>query len=106
MPVNGLYPDQWHRELIADCPNLVLLDLISQFMQRTRRYELAFYRETKNVEMAIADHHRVITRARCGDLEGAIEALGANMASGIEPIIRWLETRDAIPCTKDRKEQS
>jgi DNA-binding GntR family transcriptional regulator len=41
--------DEWHLELIADCPNKVLIDLIKQIIQRTRRYEIALMREQKNV---------------------------------------------------------
>ena len=32
--------DEWHLELISDCPNKVLIELIEQFMRRTRRYEM------------------------------------------------------------------
>src|SRR5882672_8678379 len=46
--------DAWHIELIVACPNQVLLDLIKQFVQRTRRYELALMREQKNVAAATA----------------------------------------------------
>src|SRR5206468_7813226 len=30
--------DSWHSELISDCPNPLLLDLIAQYMRQTRRY--------------------------------------------------------------------
>lgn len=82
--------DRWHLDLIANCPNPVLLDLIRQFMLRTRRYELAYYRDERNLETSIADHSRVIAAVEGGDLEAAIEALKINMTSGIEPILDWL----------------
>jgi len=82
--------DEWHLDLIANCPNPVLLDLIRQFMMRTRRYELAFYRDDCNLETSIGDHGRVILAAEAGDLDAAIEALRINMTSGIEPILTWL----------------
>src|SRR5262245_32286738 len=37
--------DEWHLELIADCPNRVLVELIDAMMLRTKRYELALLRE-------------------------------------------------------------
>ena len=83
--------DAWHLELVADCPNPVLLDLIRQFMARTRRYELAFYRNERNRDISTEDHARVHAAAKARDLAGAIEALVANLTSGIEPILTWLE---------------
>jgi DNA-binding GntR family transcriptional regulator len=86
--------DQWHLELVSGCPNPVLLDLIRQFMMRTRRYELAFYRATPNLETSTADHQRVIAAARRNDMQGALQALRNNMTSGIDPIVAWLRERD------------
>lgn len=82
--------DAWHLELVADCPNPVLLDLIRQFMWRTRRYELAYFRDPRHVATASGDHHRILTAAEAGDLEGAIEALETNLTNGTEPILEWL----------------
>jgi len=48
--------DDFHLELIADCPNKVLVDLIRQIIQRTRRYEIALMRESRNVAVAMANH--------------------------------------------------
>lgn len=83
--------DAWHLELVAGCPNPVLLDLIRQFMARTRRYELAFYRDLRNLEISTGDHARVHRAAERGDLEATIEALRVNLTSGIEPILAWLK---------------
>jgi DNA-binding GntR family transcriptional regulator len=94
--------DEWHLELIADCPNPILLDLIRQFMLRTRRYELAFYKDTRNLEISITDHRRVITAAARGDLDGAIEALKANLTSGIAPIVDWLKKRRGVAAPKNK----
>ena len=48
-------------ELIANCPNLVLIDLIKQFIQRTRRYEIALIRERRNILAATANHKAIMT---------------------------------------------
>ena len=89
--------DAWHLELVAGCPNRVLVGLIEQFMRRTRRYEIAYMREARHVRGA-TDHHRSILAAlRRRDLRGACDALSRNMETGTEPILRWLEAREARP---------
>jgi DNA-binding GntR family transcriptional regulator len=85
--------DAWHLELLADCPNAVLLGLIKQFILRTRRYELALMRDRRNVEHTIRDHDDVLAALRKGDLEAACLALRRNMESGKAPIIAWLQQR-------------
>lgn len=86
--------DRWHLELLAGCPNRVLIELIQQFMQRTRRYELALMRVKQNVQRATADHARILRLLRAGDLAGACAALRRNMQSGVEPIRAWLRDRE------------
>jgi DNA-binding GntR family transcriptional regulator len=39
--------DEWHMELLAGCPNRVLVELIQLIIGRTRRYEHALFRETE-----------------------------------------------------------
>lgn len=85
--------DAWHMELLADCPNKVLIELIENIIMRTRRYELALMREQKNVSTATGDHERIIAALKAGDLEAACAALKRNMQSGREPIVTWLKAR-------------
>jgi DNA-binding GntR family transcriptional regulator len=82
--------DEWHLELITDCPNKVLIDLIRQFIQRTRRYELALMRVRKNVLVTIANHKAIMAALRRDDLESACAALRVNLQTGRAPIIEWL----------------
>jgi len=86
--------DEWHLELIADCPNKVLIDLIKQFARRTRRYEIGLMRERKNVLMTTSNHKATMAALRRGDLEGACAALRTNCVTGYEPIMEWLAARD------------
>lgn len=85
--------DAWHMELIADCPNRVLIEMIENMIVRTRRYELSLMREQKNVGVATQDHDRIVAALRTGDLTAACAALKQNMQSGREPIVAWLKTR-------------
>ena len=87
--------DEWHLELIADCPNKVLIDLIKQIIQRTRRYEIALMREQKNVAVATANHKSIMAALRKRDLDAACSALRNNLQTGREPIVKWLKARDA-----------
>jgi DNA-binding GntR family transcriptional regulator len=89
--------DAWHRELLAGCPNRVLLDLIGQFMRRTRRYEVALMRERPNVLVSTRNHDQIIAALRAGDLAEACKALRHNLQSGIEPIESWLRERESKP---------
>jgi len=85
--------DEWHLLLLAHCPNGVLLDLIRDFMRRTRRYELALMRERKQAEVASETHSEIIAALRRADLAAAAAILKRNMESGREPILRWLRER-------------
>lgn len=87
--------DAWHRELLAECPNRVLVELIENNILRTRRYELALMRETSNVLRATEDHSRILAALHEGDLEGACNALRRNMQSGRAPIASWLRARES-----------
>ncbi len=87
--------DAWHLELIAGCPNRVLIELIQQFMARTRRYELALMRERRRVRGASDQHKTILTALRKGDIDKACAALRRNLQSGIEPVLEWLEKREA-----------
>lgn len=82
--------DEWHRELLAHCPNRALVDLIMSVARRTRRYEIALMREQKNVAQTNADHSRILKALKRGDLDAACAALKANMQSGKGPILDWL----------------
>ncbi len=87
--------NQWHLELIAGCENKVLLDLIRQLIQRTRRYEIALMREQTNIKVATAGHQAIINALKKRDLAAACTALRRNMETGRAPIVKWLKTRDA-----------
>ena len=90
------FDDAWHLELIAACPNRVLVEMIESIMLRTRRYELALLREQPNRLRAAGDHERIQAALRGGDLDAACAALRANMQSGRAPIIAWLTARNEV----------
>lgn len=89
--------DEWHMELIADCPNRVLIELINQIIHRTRRYEIALMRERKNVAVATANHKEIMAALLKGDLEASCAALRNNLRTGRAPIVEWLTNRQMNP---------
>lgn len=87
--------DEWHIELISDCPNKILVDLIKQFIRRTHRYEVALMRERKHVVTATTNHRSILAALKRRDLDAACGALRVNLESGRAPIVAWLESREA-----------
>ena len=86
--------DELHLRLIAGCPNPVLIELIEQFMWRTRRYELGLMSQKVGMQGAVAAHERILAALEAGDLDLAANELESNMARGQEPILEWLAKRD------------
>jgi DNA-binding GntR family transcriptional regulator len=85
--------DAWHFELIGECPNKALLEMIDQVIRRTRRYEIALMRERRNVLKAGMDHRAIMTALNRRDLPGACAALKKNLQTGKAPIAAWLRER-------------
>ncbi|MEM7081262.1 MAG: GntR family transcriptional regulator [Pseudomonadota bacterium] len=83
----------WHRTLIETCPNTVLLTLIDQFIDRTRRYEYALFRETTNVFTAGDEHERILHALGDNDLGSACTLLENNLRGGAPAIVNWLTLR-------------
>ncbi|GGY56316.1 GntR family transcriptional regulator [Parvularcula lutaonensis] len=93
-PAEAVQLDEaWHRLLLSQCPNRVLLGLIEQMMVRTRRYELALFREVRQTYRAGDEHDQILDALRGGDLEAAADALRRNLSSGEGPILAWLASR-------------
>ena len=86
--------DEWHRLLLADCSNAVLLALIEQFIWRTRRYELALMRSKTNVRTTTDEHAAILDALEAGNLKRACDALRRNMETGKAPIVAWLKERE------------
>ena len=95
--------DEWHLLLIQNCGNQVLIDLIQQFILRTRRYEIAYLRDSNNAGTAYEEHRAIIRALQSGDLEGASEGLKKNLTSGIRPVLEWLDTLGRNGHAEDKK---
>jgi len=90
--------DEWHLALVECCPNQMLLELIRDFMGRTRRYELALMRERLQVATAVGTHSEIIGALRRGELNEACKILKRNMEAGGQPIRQWLRNKEPDRC--------
>lgn len=86
--------EAWHRELWADCPNPVLIELIEQFIRRTRRYELASMRQPSIIRTTTESKARVIEALREGSLARACSRLRKSLMNGGIPVFEWLAERE------------
>jgi DNA-binding GntR family transcriptional regulator len=86
--------DKWHLELISNCQNPVLIDLVRLFMRRFRRYGLAFFREKNFVATVNQEHNEIIAALKREDLDQACDWLRRNLSSDQQPILDWLDERD------------
>ena len=84
--------DEWHSLLLHTCPNQVVVDLIEQMMWRTRRYELGYFKATRNVSTAHTEHRKLIAALKKNDLREACRRLEANMTSAMPALEKWLAT--------------
>lgn len=85
--------DAFHIQLVKDCGNPVLLDLIRRQMVRTRRFEFAYLREQAHTSAAANEHAAIMQALAEEDLPAACEALRDNLTSCLDPLRDWLKTR-------------
>lgn len=87
------FDDLWHLELLSHCTNYILLDLIQQFMRRTRSLEYAYMLEHANVEVAVGEHRRIQQALQDQDVERAASILHQNMQSAVPVLMDWVRAR-------------
>lgn len=85
--------EAFHRLLLARCSNKVLMEFIESLILRTRRYELALFRETTPIQSASNQHALIIKALRDQDMAIAAKHLRDNLTSGKAPILEWLAAR-------------
>ena len=83
----------WHRSLLAACPNAHLLALVESLRFAARRYEHAFMREAGDPRESAAQHDAILKSLESGALETAAKRLESNWTSSIEPLVSWLHKK-------------
>jgi DNA-binding GntR family transcriptional regulator len=86
--------DQWHRGLLANCPNQILLGFIDQLIWKSRRYEYAYLMHTSNIDFATDEHDAILGALEQDNLPAACRMLARNMTSAKEPLLAWLRARE------------
>jgi DNA-binding GntR family transcriptional regulator len=89
--VQGL-DDQWHTTLCSLDENQHLHDAIAGFKRHVHRYELAVYKNEKNVQESVREHRAIMAALVARDLAGAIALLQVNWMAGIERLLRWMSS--------------
>lgn len=85
--------DDWHRAAWANCPNQVLVDLIEQFMQRTRRYELMSMRNSRILQTSAKSKTEITELLRRRQMGAACRRLRRSLEKGVLPVLDWLSQR-------------
>ena len=83
--------DAWHRRLLDDCPNRLLLDLISTLRQVPGRYLHAYLREAGRLSLSSLHHSRILDALRRGDRGAAAGLLERRWRRGIEEMEAWIK---------------
>ena len=85
--------DSWHMTLLEHCTNAVIIETIRHFIQRSLRYELAYFTECGGKYNAGMEHAEIIDALENNNLHAACELLRKNLTTGTEPILTWLRER-------------
>ena len=94
--------DAWHRKLLEDCPNRLLLDLITTLRQVPRRYLHAYLREAGRLSLSTLHHGRILEALRRGDRSAAGRAARAPLAArhrgdgGLDQVTRPITTAQVV----------
>jgi DNA-binding GntR family transcriptional regulator len=81
----------WHRRLLEDCPNRLLLELVATLRLVPRRYLQAYLREAGRLSLSSLHHSRVLEALRRGDRDAAAGLLERRWRRGIEEMEAWIK---------------
>jgi DNA-binding GntR family transcriptional regulator len=82
--------EEWHRILVAPCPNQRLRHMIASLWQVPRRYMRAYLRDARRVSLSTQLHARVIEALRRKDRETAATRISHYWERGIEELGSWM----------------
>lgn len=78
---------EWHRTLLAGCPNRYLLELVEAARTRVRRYEFAFFRPGPGrISTSVRLHYRIIDCLSAGDITTARRALVTHWQADLDQL--------------------
>ena len=78
---------EFHRLLIADCPNQRLLRTLAPIKAAMERYERLYMSDVSDVTRSAAHHTRIIAALKAGNIDDAAGALSDNWTYGFERLL-------------------
>jgi DNA-binding GntR family transcriptional regulator len=78
---------EWHAELVRNCPNALLLDLIRYVKRIARRY---LRLDIERLDATIGGHRAVISALEAHDVDGAVEHLRQHWTHGMDATLSWV----------------
>jgi DNA-binding GntR family transcriptional regulator len=82
--------DEWHRGLLADCPNRRLLGLIETLRQTPRRYLRHYLQQAGRLSLSTVHHTRIAGALARSDRTAARDMLERRWTRGLEEIVSAL----------------
>jgi DNA-binding GntR family transcriptional regulator len=82
--------EEWHRTLLADCPNQRLRSMIASLWQVPSRYMRAFLRDAGRVTLSTQHHVRIIEALRRSDRAAAEQRFRHHWQRGMEELGAWM----------------
>jgi DNA-binding GntR family transcriptional regulator len=79
--------DEWHRLLLAECPNRRLLAIIETLRQTPRRYLRHYLQQAGRLSLSTVHHIRIADALRRGDRNAARALLERRWTRGLEEIV-------------------
>jgi DNA-binding GntR family transcriptional regulator len=80
----GAVDDRFHDELLKSCPNTRLMQLIKSQKTVVHRYEFSYFIDRRRIELAAAQHRRIVDAIAADDLDRAAAELAGNWTVDIE----------------------
>ena len=77
-------------QLLGECPNPVLLEMIGALIRRTQRYAHAYFREHWSVHLAGRERRATLAALRAGDVRRGCTSLKQSVEFAGKPLREWL----------------
>jgi DNA-binding GntR family transcriptional regulator len=82
--------EEWHRTLLAGCPNVRLRTMISNLWQVPSRYMRAYLRDAGRVALSTQHHASVVEALRRNDRTAAAQRFQHHWSRGMEELGAWI----------------
>ncbi len=85
--------EDWHNLLISNCDNRKLIGMIKVLHRQSQRYEYAYMKVKKDVDVSVNQHKKIISYLQQGKLSEACNLFAENNMVGVSALIKWLQTK-------------